>query len=122
MTAAGTLWRRWRGRPLLPRLRRAYLLRSVGAALAIAVSRFLALLGAMFLLFWSYSIWGSTTSPLAYLLVPGIVLIALAFALRIILHWLIRWTRRYSRIGERRSMVQEKIRMSQIVRLPRDDD
>ncbi|CAN5339747.1 hypothetical protein BH09SUM1_BH09SUM1_16190 [soil metagenome] len=86
--------------------------RSFYIGLAIAGARFLNLLGFAMLVLWSYSLWGSETSPLASLLIPGIILIVISIALRILIVWLARWMGRATRLQQRRRAVQRKVRLS----------
>lgn len=94
------------------RVRRAVHKNSMYIGMVMAVARFLTLLGWLLLAAWSYSIWGSTASPLRHLLIPSAVAFIVAIIVRIALSRLTAWTRRAIRVQDNREIVQEKVRLS----------
>lgn len=58
--------------------------RSLLIALVQAVARLMTMMGVLLLTLWSYSVWGSDESPLARLLFPGLLLLALGIAFGVI--------------------------------------
>lgn len=94
-------------------IRRSIEQRSAYLAFGMAVARFLTLLGVILLTMWSYSVWGSDTSPLALLLWPAIAILLVSLLLRSILHWVRRWIVRASLLERRRLVLRDRIRMSQ---------
>lgn len=88
--------------------------RSILLGMGLALAQLLTLLGVLLLAAWSYAIWGSENSPLAELLWPALVVLALGAAIRMSLQFSIQWTRRVRLLHRRRHRVRERVRQSKI--------
>ena len=102
------------GRHMIRQLQRTLRRRSFIAGLLLALARFFLLLGMIFLVLWSYSVWGSTPSPLGALLWPAWILIAASLGLRLFFGWYAKVLHRAERIERRREKIREKIRFSKL--------
>lgn len=97
---------------MLRRIRRAQTFRAIVSGMTLGLARSLNLLGLVLLVAWTYSRWGSERSPLAVLLWPALILIALSWLLRLTSRAWMPWMKRATRAITRRREVQEQVRLS----------
>lgn len=92
-------------------------MRSMMLGIGLGLARFFLTVGILFLVAWSYSLWGSAGTPLRHLLAPAIVLIGAGIIARMILREILHWTRRAHWIHHRRVKVREKVRETRAVEM-----
>lgn len=98
------------------RILRVMQARQLFVGLGLAVDWFFWLLGILLLTAWSYSVWGSASSPLRHLFWPGVGLMLVSVVIRLVLRGVMRWTHRTLQLQRRRSEVQRRVRATREIR------